>query len=54
MLENYCCEKILAAAGLHRTPKFKLWMMVEILQMFILLVNPLSKPEFDGVSIGSN
>jgi pyruvate,water dikinase len=46
-------KRIIAAAGLNRDSKFKLWMMVEIPSNVILL------PKFiecgiDGVSIGSN
>ncbi|MFH1187047.1 MAG: phosphoenolpyruvate synthase [Candidatus Levyibacteriota bacterium] len=46
-------KKIISAAGIHRSPSFKLWMMVEIPSNVILL------PKFievgiDGISVGSN
>ena len=46
-------KKIISASGLHRSPTFKLWMMVEIPSNVILL------PKFieagiDGISVGSN
>lgn len=46
-------KKLITKAGLHRSPSFKLWMMVEIPSNVILL------PKFiecgiDGVSVGSN
>lgn len=46
-------KKILAANGLHRTPSFKLWMMVEIPSNVILL-DEFINAGIDGVSIGSN
>jgi len=46
-------KKLISLSGLHRSPTFKLWMMVEIPSNVILL------PKFiecgiDGVSVGSN
>jgi pyruvate,water dikinase len=46
-------KKIIAAAGLHRSPNFKLWMMVEIPSNVIIL-EKFIEVGIDGVSIGSN
>lgn len=46
-------KKIIAAAGLHRTPSFKLFMMVEI-PANVILLDEFIKAGIDGVSIGSN
>ena len=46
-------KRIIAAAGLLRSPSFKLWMMVEIPSNVILL-NKFIDTGIDGVSIGSN
>lgn len=46
-------KRIIAAAGLVRSPSFKLWMMVEIPSNVILL-EEFIKIGIDGVSIGSN
>ena len=46
-------KKIVAAAGLHRSPNFKLWMMVEIPSNVIIL-EKFIEVGIDGVSIGSN
>ncbi len=46
-------KQLIAASGLHRTPSFKLWMMVEIPSNVILLDKFISVG-IDGVSIGSN
>jgi pyruvate,water dikinase len=51
--ELIAVKKLLAASGLHRTPTFKLWMMVEIPSNVILLESFI-KAGIDGVSIGSN
>jgi pyruvate, water dikinase len=46
-------KKIIAAAGLHRSPTFRLWMMVEIPSNVILL-EKFIEAGIDGISIGSN
>ena len=46
-------KKLISQAGLHRTPSFKLWMMVEIPSNVILL-DKFIEVGIDGVSIGSN
>ncbi len=46
-------KKELAASGLHRSPTFKLWMMVEIPSNVILL-DKFIEQGIDGVSIGTN
>lgn len=46
-------KKLIAAAGLYRSPSFKLWMMVEIPSNVILLEEFIQQG-IDGVSIGSN
>ena len=46
-------KRIIAAAGLHRSPSFKIWMMVEIPANVILLEDFIAQG-IDGVSIGSN
>ncbi len=46
-------KQIIAAAGLHRSPTFKLWMMVEIPSNVILL-DKFIEVGIDGISIGSN
>ncbi|MBP9719405.1 MAG: phosphoenolpyruvate synthase [Candidatus Levybacteria bacterium] len=46
-------KKVMAAAGLHRTASFKLFMMVEIPSNVILL-DEFINVGIDGVSIGSN
>ncbi len=46
-------KKILSSAGLHRSPTFQLWMMVEIPSNVILL-EKFIEVGIDGVSIGSN
>lgn len=46
-------KKIMGANGLHRSPSFKLFMMVEIPSNVILL-DEFIKVGLDGVSIGSN
>lgn len=46
-------KKIIASAGLYRSPSFKLWMMVEIPSNVILL-DQFIEQGIDGVSIGSN
>jgi pyruvate,water dikinase len=46
-------KKIIAAAGLHRTASFKLFMMVEI-PANVILLDEFIKVGIDGVSIGSN
>jgi pyruvate, water dikinase len=46
-------KKKLSEAGLHRSPSFKLWMMVEIPSNVILL-DDFIETGIDGVSIGSN
>lgn len=51
--ELLAVKKIIATAGLHRSPSFKLWMMVEIPSNVILLEDFIAVG-IDGVSIGSN
>ena len=46
-------KKLMSNFGLHRTPSFKLWMMVEIPSNVILL-EEFIKEGIDGVSVGSN
>lgn len=46
-------KRVIAAAGLTRSPSFKLWMMVEIPSNVILLKDFI-QVGIDGVSIGSN
>ena len=46
-------KKLISAAGLYRSPTFKLWMMVEIPSNVILL-DKFIEVGIDGVSIGSN
>ena len=46
-------KKIVSLAGLHRSPSFKLWMMVEIPSNVILLEDFIDVG-IDGISIGSN
>lgn len=46
-------KKIISAAGLYRSPSFKLWMMVEIPSNVILL-DKFIEVGIDGISIGSN
>ncbi len=46
-------KKMISAAGLYRSPSFKLWMMVEIPSNVILL-DQFIEVGIDGVSIGSN
>jgi pyruvate, water dikinase len=46
-------KKIISAAGLYRSPHFKLWMMVEIPSNIILL-EEFIRVGIDGISIGSN
>lgn len=46
-------KKLIASAGLYRSPSFKLWMMVEIPSNVILLEQFIEQG-IDGVSIGSN
>lgn len=46
-------KKLIAAAGLYRSPSFKIWMMVEIPSNVILLEQFLAVG-IDGISIGSN
>lgn len=46
-------KKILGSVGLHRTPTFKLWMMVEI-PTNVILLDKFIEAGIDGVSIGSN
>lgn len=47
------CKELLEAAGLHRSPDFKLWMMVEVPSNVILLEKFLAIG-IDGVSLGTN
>lgn len=51
--ELIAVKKLLSAAGLYRSPSFKLWMMVEIPSNFILL-DDFIDAGIDGISIGSN
>ena len=46
-------KKIIVTSGLHRSPTFKLWMMVEIPSNVVILEDFI-KVGIDGVSIGSN
>lgn len=46
-------KRIMAAAGLMRSPSFKLWLMVE-LPVNVILIEDFIKVGIDGVSIGSN
>lgn len=46
-------KKLIHAAGLYRSPSFKLWMMVEIPSNVILL-DQFIEQGIDGISIGSN
>lgn len=46
-------KKLITSSGLHRSPSFKLWMMVEIPSNVILLDKFISVG-LDGISIGSN
>lgn len=46
-------KKIIASSGLHRSPSFKLWIMVEIPSNVVLL-DKFLETGIDGVSIGSN
>ncbi len=46
-------KQIIAAANLHRSPSFKLWMMVE-LPINVILLDDFIEVGIDGVSIGSN
>lgn len=46
-------KKLLAAAGLMRTPSFKLWLMVEI-PANVIRLEEFIEVGIDGVSIGSN
>jgi pyruvate,water dikinase len=46
-------KRLVTAAGLHRSPTFQLWMMVEIPSNVILL-DQFIEAGIDGVSIGSN
>lgn len=47
------CKELLEAAGLHRSPDFKLWMMVEVPSNIILLEKFIALG-IDGVSLGTN
>jgi len=46
-------KKIISLAGLHRSPTFKIWMMVEIPSNVILLPKFIEQG-IDGISVGSN
>jgi pyruvate,water dikinase len=46
-------KKLVSDSGLHRSPTFKIWMMVEIPSNVILLEDFISKG-IDGISIGTN
>ena len=46
-------KKLIAAAGLYRSPSFKIWMMVEI-PANVILLDKFIELGIDGVSIGSN
>lgn len=46
-------KKIMSANGLHRSPNFKLWMMVEI-PTNVILLDRFIDAGIDGISIGSN
>ncbi len=47
------CKDLLEAAGLHRSPDFKLWMMCEVPSNVILLEKFLAIG-IDGISLGTN
>jgi pyruvate,water dikinase len=47
------CKELVEAAGLHRGPDFKLWMMVEVPSNVILLEKFLDIG-IDGISLGTN
>lgn len=47
------CKELIEAAGLHRGPDFKLWMMVEVPSNVILLEKFLDIG-IDGISLGTN
>lgn len=46
-------KKIISAASLHRSPSFKLWMMVEI-PINVIILDKFIEAGIDGISIGSN
>lgn len=46
-------KKIISAAGLYRSPSFKIWMMVEI-PANVILLDKFIYAGIDGISIGSN
>ena len=46
-------KKLLGSFGLHRSPTFSLWMMVEI-PSNVILIDEFIKEGIDGISIGSN
>jgi len=46
-------KRIMAAAGIMRSPTFQLWLMVE-LPVNVILIEDFIKVGIDGVSIGSN
>lgn len=46
-------KRIIAAAGLMRSPTFRLWMMVE-LPINVIMIEEFIKVGIDGISIGSN
>ncbi len=52
-LELIEVKKIVAAAGLVRSPSFKIWLMVEI-PANVILLEKFIEAGIDGVSIGSN
>lgn len=49
----YKVKRIVSAAGLRRSPSFKLWLMVEI-PANIILLEDFAEVGIDGISIGSN
>lgn len=49
----YKVKRIVSAAGLRRSPSFKLWLMVEI-PANVILLEEFADVGIDGVSIGSN
>ena len=51
--ELVAVKKLIASAGLYRTPSFKIWMMIEIPSNVILL-DQFIEVGIDGISIGSN
>ena len=51
--EMFAVKRLIAAAGLLRSPTFKLWLMVE-LPVNVILLPQFIKTGIDGVSIGSN